>query len=34
MVRIDGEASNQLFEILEQWNTALKGSSIDLKPDP
>jgi hypothetical protein len=29
MARPSAETSNRLFSILEQWNTVLKGTSLD-----
>ncbi len=31
MARLEGETSNALFDELEQWNTLLKQSDIDLE---
>jgi len=28
MVRLNGVTSNQLFQILEEWNQILQGSSL------
>jgi len=30
MVRFEGETSNALFEVLEDWNTHLKAENIEL----
>jgi len=29
LVEAEGEISNQLFQILEEWNTILQNSSVD-----
>lgn len=35
MVRLDGESSNALFEILSDWNEQLKHAGLDkLEPKP
>lgn len=30
MVRLEGETSNTVFEILEEWNNYLKAENIDV----
>ena len=32
MVQVRGETSNRLFQVLEEWNTILQGSSLYLNP--
>jgi hypothetical protein len=34
MVEKKGEISNQLFRTLEEWNETLKGTSLDIHPQP
>ena len=33
MVQIDRALSNQIFRILEEWETVLQGLSKDILPD-
>lgn len=34
MVRLEGASSNQLFDILTDWNTQLQHTSIAESPNP
>lgn len=34
MARHNGQLLNQLFDVLSEWNTNLKGSFLDNSPEP
>ena len=34
MAEMEGECSNQIFSILEEWNTVLKGRKLNPSPEP
>ena len=34
LVRLDGETSNALFDVLEEWNTVLNSSGSNVYDEP